>query len=87
MYCWIVPAARGNETDNAFGRWLDSVIPAIFETDASLARAIGCPQSTIHHWRRGTTPSVPYLLKLSKATGTSTDTLLKIAGYQEDDQR
>lgn len=59
-------------------------IPAVFESDAALARAIGAPQSTIHRWRRGlATPSVPYLLKLSEATGTSTETLLRIAGYRE----
>ncbi|MGO9298011.1 MAG: helix-turn-helix domain-containing protein [Streptosporangiaceae bacterium] len=66
-----------------FARWLDTLVPAVFESDAALARAISAPQSTILRWRRGAIPSVPYLLKLSKATGTTADVLLKIAGYEE----
>lgn len=67
----------------AFTRWLDGLIPAAFATNAELARAVGVAESTILRWRRGdVTPSVPHLLKLSKATGTSTDLLLKIAGYE-----
>jgi len=67
-----------------FTRWLDTLIPAAFETNAELARAVGVAESTILRWRRGEViPSVPRLLKLSKATGTSTDLLLKIAGYEE----
>jgi hypothetical protein len=69
---------------SAFAAWLDSVVPAVFPSDAALARALGAPQSTVLRWRQGKTPSVPYLLKLSKAAGTSTDTLLKIAGYREE---
>jgi hypothetical protein len=41
--------------------------------------------ANITRWRRGTTPQVPALVKLSKVTGTSLDILLKIAGYQPED--
>ena len=68
----------------AFARWLDSLMPAVFESDAALARAIGAKQSTVMRWHRGSIPTVPYLLKLSEVTGTRIEVLLKIAGYRPD---
>ena len=66
-----------------FGRWLDGLIPAVFESEAALSRAVGVPQSTVSRWRRGETrPRVEQLLTLSEVTGTSIETLVRIAGYQ-----
>jgi transcriptional regulator with XRE-family HTH domain len=83
------PGKRPDQTSLA--SWLDSMVPARFPSDAALARAVGVEQSYITRWRRGVTPSLPSLLKLAKATGTSAETLMHIAGYRpdpgEDDQR
>ena len=68
--------------DTPLARWLDSVVPALFPSDAALSRALGVPQSYVSRWRRGITPEVPSLVKLATATGTSVETLLKIAGYR-----
>ena len=79
-----MPDDRENSrAPSPFAAWLDSIVPAVFPSDAALARAIGAPQSTVLRWRHGSTPSVPYLLALTKATGVPTDHLLKIAGYRE----
>lgn len=67
-----------------FSKWLDSIVPAVFENDAELARALGVSQSYVTRWRKGTVPSVPSLRKLHKVTGTSIEVLLKIAGYEGD---
>jgi transcriptional regulator with XRE-family HTH domain len=72
--------AGGSEA-GSFARWLDSIVPALFPTDAALARAIGVNQSTVTRWRRGTTPQVPALYALADSTRTDISTLLKIAGY------
>jgi len=68
-----------------FASWLDSMVPAVFDTDAALARAVGVHRSYIARWRRGVTPEVPSLLKLAKVTGMSAETLLQIAGYRPSD--
>lgn len=57
------------------------MVPAIFENDAALARAVGVNQSTVLRWRRGTVPQVPALNALAEVTGTDIATLLKIAGH------
>jgi transcriptional regulator with XRE-family HTH domain len=68
-----------------FAIWLDSVVvPALFPNDAALARAMDVPQTYVYRWRRGVIPQVPALAKLAKATGTSVETLLRIAGYQSE---
>jgi len=64
-------------------RWLDSIIPAVYRSDAALARAVGVDRSLVGKWRRGTTPKAPALLRLSEVTGTSLETLIRITGYQE----
>jgi transcriptional regulator with XRE-family HTH domain len=72
---------------SSFASYIDSIVPAVFESDSALARAVGVHRATITRWRQGAVPTVPYLLKLSKATGMPLDSLLKIAGYREDDGR
>ena len=72
----------GAPTSTPLARWLDSVVPALFASDAALSRAAGVPQANVSRWRRGTTPEVPSLVKLANATGTSVETLLRIAGYR-----
>ena len=67
--------------DTPLAHWLDSVVPALFPSDAALSRALGVPQSYVSRWRRGVIPEVPSLVKLASATGTSVETLLRIAGY------
>ena len=74
---------QADSSANAFAKWLDGLIPAVFASDAALAEAVGVQRSTVLRWRQGQVPKVPTLLRLSKATGTSTDTLLKITGYVE----
>jgi transcriptional regulator with XRE-family HTH domain len=66
----------------ALARWLESVVPALFPNYAALSRAAGVPEAYVSRWRRGTTPEVPSLIKLADATGTSIETLLRIAGYR-----
>ena len=66
-----------------FAAWLDSLVPALFESDAALARAVGMPQANITRWRAGTRPGIPALLKLANATGAGVEYLLKVAGYSE----
>lgn len=66
-----------------FAHFLDGLLPALFESEAALAREIGVPQSTVGRWRRGETrPRVEQLLTLSEVTGTSVETLVRIAGYR-----
>jgi transcriptional regulator with XRE-family HTH domain len=67
----------------AFAKWLDGLVPAVFPSDAALARAVGVNRTTVLRWRQGQVPKIPQLLKLSEVTGTSTDTLLRISGYRE----
>jgi transcriptional regulator with XRE-family HTH domain len=74
--------AASQPQGTALARWLDSVVPALFPSDAALSRALGVPQAYVSRWRRGTTPEVPSLVKLANATGTSIETLLRIAGYR-----
>ena len=71
----------GSGEASSFARWIDSIIPALFENDAALARAVGVNQSTVLRWRRGTAPQVPALYTLAEVTGTDIATLLKIAGH------
>lgn len=66
---------------SSFAHWLDSIVPAIFPTDAALAQAVGVNQSTITRWRRGTVPQVPALQALAEATKTDVSTLLRIAAH------
>ena len=45
----------GAPTSTPLARWLDSVVPALFASDAALSRAAGVPQANVSRWRRGTT--------------------------------
>ena len=86
-----VPAnqAQGSSSEppkTPFALWLDSMIPAFIPSDAEFARRVGVNQSYVHKWRRGRRPQVPALLKFAKATGTSVETLLAIAGYTGDSE-
>lgn len=78
--------SSGTPEKTPFASWLDSIVPALIPTDAEFARRVGVDQSYVHRWRRGRVPQVPALLKISKATGTSIETLLAIAGYSEDSE-
>jgi transcriptional regulator with XRE-family HTH domain len=78
------PDATSGKTP--FASWLDSIVPAVIPTDAEFARRVGVDQSYVHRWRRGRVPQVPALLKIAKATGTSIETLLAIAGFAEDSE-
>jgi 8-oxo-dGTP pyrophosphatase MutT (NUDIX family) len=64
-----------------FSRWLDTIVPAMFPTDAALARAAGLPPSSLHRWRRGGLPKVPALYQLAEATGAGMEQLLAVTGY------
>lgn len=68
-----------------FSLWLDSIIPAVFRNDAEFARRLGVSPSYVHRWRRGVRPQVPALVKISEATGTSLEILLRIVGYETGD--
>jgi transcriptional regulator with XRE-family HTH domain len=73
---------RGAEP-SPFAHFLDGLVPAVFESEAAFARAVGVPQSTVSRWRRGETrPRVEQLLTLSEVTGTSIEMLVRIAGYR-----
>jgi len=74
------------QSNTPFAKWLDSIVPAVYPSDAALARELGLAQSNVTRWRRGTVPQVPALRKLARVTGTSIDLLLKVAGYEEDQQ-
>lgn len=78
------PRKAAPQPDQAtpMARWLASVIPAVYKSDAALAREIGVDRSLVGKWRRGMVPSAPALVKLANATGTSLETLIRIAGYQ-----
>lgn len=77
------PRPAGHSETAPFGHWIDGLVPAVFESEAALARAIGVPQSTVSRWRRGETrPRVEQLLTVSEVTGTSIETLVRIAGYR-----
>jgi 8-oxo-dGTP diphosphatase len=65
-----------------FSQWLDTIVPAQFATYAELARASGVDGSLIARYRRGMIPKVPALYALAKATGTSMEHLLSVAGYR-----
>lgn len=75
-------SARGR---TPFAKWLDAMVPAVFASDAEFARRVGVPQDYVYRWRRGRTPQVPALVKIANATGTSLETLLRIAGYAPDE--
>jgi transcriptional regulator with XRE-family HTH domain len=78
-----VDASRGGEEVTPFGKLLDSLVPAVFESEAALARKIGVPQSTVSRWRRGSTrPRVEQLLALGEVSGISIDVLVRTAGYR-----
>lgn len=64
-----------------FSRWLDTIVPAMFPSDAALARAAGVPPSSLHRWRHGGLPKVPALYGLARATGASMEHLLSVTGY------
>ncbi len=74
-------AERDRDT-SAFARWLDSVIPAVYRSDAALAKAVGVDRSMVGRWRRGATPQATSLIRLADATGTSLETLFRISGYR-----
>lgn len=69
-----------------FASWLDSIVPAVIPSDAEFARRVGVDQSYVTRWRRGRRPQVPALVKIAKATGTSVETLLMIAGYVDESE-
>jgi transcriptional regulator with XRE-family HTH domain len=75
------PTAEGQQV-TPFGQWLDTVVPAIFKTDAELARALGVNQGNVTRWRRGRVPAVQSLYKLAEVTGVSMEYLIRVAGYQ-----
>jgi hypothetical protein len=58
------------------------MVPAKFPTDAAFAREVGVPRDYIFQWRRGRVPQTPLLLKIARATGTSVETLVELAGYE-----
>ena len=58
------------------------MVPAKFPTYAAFARAVGVPGDYVFHWRRGRVPGTALLLKIARATGTSIETLVELAGYQ-----
>ena len=66
---------------SAFAKYIDSIIPAMYPTQAALARAVGVSTATISRWRSGTSPQMPALYALAKATGISLESLFQIAGY------
>jgi hypothetical protein len=77
------PSEATGDEHSPFARWLDGLVPAVFESEAALARAIGVPRSTVSRWRHSETrPRVEQLLTLSDVTGTSIETLVRIAGYR-----
>jgi transcriptional regulator with XRE-family HTH domain len=78
------PGTPGTER-TPFSSWLDSIIPAVFKNDAEFARRLGVNQSYVHRWRRGVQPQVPALMKIARLTGTDIETLLRIAGYQDEE--
>lgn len=67
--------------------WLDSIIPAVFASDAALANAVGVDRSLVGKWRRGMTPKVAALVRLADAAGTDIGVLMRIAGYQPEGSR
>ena len=75
-------SAPGDGGATPFARWLDSMVPAKFPTDAAFAREVGVPRDYIFQWRRGRVPQTPLLLKIARATGTSVETLVELAGYE-----
>lgn len=77
----VKPSSQDQEP-TPFAHWLDAMIPAKFRNDAEFARAIGVEQVYVYRWRRGTKPQIPMLVRISKATGTSVETLAEIVGYQ-----
>ena len=67
--------------DRPFALWIRSLVPGLYPSYAALARAAGTSEANVSRWRSGkTTPSVRQLAELARATGTSQDTLLRIAG-------
>lgn len=78
---------RGSASDSSrmpFASWLDSIVPALFPSDAEFARRLGVDQSYVTRWRRGVRPQVPALVKIAKVTGTNLETVLMIAGYVDE---
>jgi transcriptional regulator with XRE-family HTH domain len=73
----------GSPRDTALTRWLDSVIPALFKSNAALAREIGVDRSLIGKWRQGVMPQAAALARLADKTGTDLGTLVRIAGYRD----
>lgn len=57
-------------------------MPALYPSNAALAREIGVSRSLIGKWRRGAMPQAPALIRLADATGTSLETLFRITGYR-----
>jgi len=75
------PGGRDQEP-TPFAHWLDAMIPAKFKNDAEFARQLGVEQVYVHRWRRGVKPQVPMLVRISRLTGTSVETLAEIVGYE-----
>lgn len=65
-----------------FGQWLDTVVPAVFKSDAELARALGVNQGNVTRWRKGRVPGVQSLYRLAEVTGVSMEYLMRVAGYR-----
>ena len=81
-----MPDNRGSRavkepTATAFAKYIDSIVPAMYPTQAALARAVGVSTATVSRWRNGMTPQLPALYALARVTGISLETLFQIAGY------
>lgn len=82
------PRKNGNVPPSTpLAAWLDSLIPAVFTSDAALANAIGVDRSLVGRWRRGKSPGAASLARLAHAAGTDIGVLMRIAGYQPEGGR
>lgn len=67
----------------ALDRFLDTLVPAKYPTDAALARAVGVDKSLVRRWRQGMEPKAANLYGLARAAGVSVDYLITIIGYEK----
>lgn len=63
-----------------FVHWLNTLVPAMFPSDAALARAVEISPSQVGRWRRGSIPRVDVMRRLATATGVSPEYLLWVVG-------